>query len=68
MTKPENLRTEETQINGVPVTVTSYKVGSRFYCHIANKDPGAVFVRTEAASKQEAMEQAIAKAKQRLAR
>lgn len=66
MPKAENYQTEETTINGVPVTVATYKIGDRFYCRVANKEPGATISRAEGTSQQQARERALATASERL--
>jgi len=62
----ESYRVVNQEIFGVEITVTSYCIGERFYCHVANRDPGAVIARAEAASREEAEKMAIEKATERL--
>lgn|GEM_PF-1062358 len=45
-----------------PIGITSYKVGSRFSCQIDNVDPGAVIGRASGATREEAIETALANA------
>ena len=66
MLKAEDLRVDQQEILGWPVKITSYKLGGRFHCHIANTDPGATIVRTEADTYNEAFREAVAKAHERL--
>lgn len=54
------------KILDVDVTITSYQIGTRYYCHVANYDPGAVIARAEAVTREEAEKIAIAKATERL--
>jgi hypothetical protein len=55
------------EIFGVKVSVTSYKIGESFYCHVQNVDPGATISRAEAGTREEAVDLALRKAKDRLA-
>ena len=66
MLTADNFRIETQEISGLKVNVTSYKIGERFYCHIANVDPGATIVRTDGETQEEAVQAALAKAMQRL--
>jgi hypothetical protein len=66
MARAEEHRVETTDINGINVTVTSYRIEDRFYCHIANVDPGATIARAEGGTRQEALQRALAKATERL--
>lgn len=54
------------KILDVDVTITSYQIGTTYYCHVANYDPGAVIARAEAATREETEKIAIAKATERL--
>ena len=65
--KPEGFQVIPEEIAGWKVNVTSYAIGDRYYCHIDNVDPGAVIVRTEGPTREEAMVLALSKAKERLA-
>lgn len=64
--KTEDYRVEKKEVAGVMVSVTSYKIGDQFYCHVANLDPGATIARAEAASQISAEQEALAKAAERL--
>jgi ribosomal protein L16/L10AE len=64
--KTENYRVEQKEIEGARVSVTTYQIGARFHCHIANVDPGATIARAEADSPAEAEHEALAKAAERL--
>lgn len=66
MSKPEGYLVEPKEISGWKVNVTSYSIGDEFYCHIDNIDPGAVIVRTEAPTREEAVLLAFARAQERL--
>lgn len=62
----ENYLSQTRELAGMPVNVTSYKIGDRFYCHVSNVDPGATIARAEAASSAEAETLALGKAAARL--
>ncbi len=64
--KTEDYHVEKKELQGVMVSVTSYRIGDRFYCHVANLDPGATIARAEADSHAEAERVALAKAAERL--
>ncbi len=66
MTQAEGYEVERQTIKGTPVKITSYQIGNIYYCHVANEDPGAVFVRCEGDSREQVLEAAIAKATERL--
>ena len=66
MSKAERYQVETMEIAGVKVTVTSYEIDGRFYCHVANLDPGATIARADAATREEAIQQALEKVAQRL--
>ena len=66
--KTENYRVEQKEIAGARVSVTTYQIGERFHCHVANVDPGATIARAEADSHAEAERVALAKAAERLIR
>jgi hypothetical protein len=67
MLKAENYETRRGTIGGWPVNITSYRIGEMHCCMIDNVDPGARFARAEAASREEAEREAIAKAEKYLA-
>jgi len=67
----ENLRSEGYQrradtLAGWPIKIVSYRIGATHYCHIDNVSPGATIARANAASREAAEEEAIAKATGRL--
>ena len=62
----EHERRSET-LEGWPVTITTYRIGDTYHCHIDNVSPGATVSRGEGTTRQEAEEAAIAKARERLA-
>ncbi len=64
--KVEDHQSEATEINGVEVRVTSYRIDQRYFCHVSNADPGATIARGEGGSRDEAREVAVSKATLRL--
>ncbi|MBI4548670.1 MAG: hypothetical protein HY707_11860 [Ignavibacteriae bacterium] len=66
MMRPENFRSDTRELVGMKVSLTSYKMGDRFYCHIDNIDPGATIVRADGTTQDEAEQLAVAKAIERL--
>ena len=56
------------EIHGWPVNVTSYKLGDLYYCKIDNVSPGAWLARTSAATREEAEQKALDRAKELLSR
>ena len=67
----EDLRSEDYQrrtdtLAGWPVKIVSYRIGATHYSHIDNVSPGATIARANAASREAAEEEAIAKAAGRL--
>ena len=50
------------------VKLTSYKLGETFHCKADNVSPGAALARTTGATREEAEEKALARARQLLAR
>ncbi len=66
--KSEDYRTGPKAIVGVNTSVTSYRIGERFYCQIASLDPGATIARAEGSTRDEAEELASRKAAKRLSR
>jgi len=64
--KTENFKEEIVKVNGVPVRVTTYKIGDFCYCHVYNVDPGATIARSTAATREKAVEEAMLKVSQRI--
>ena len=67
----EDLRSEDYQrradtLAGWPIKIVSYRIGTTHYCHIDNVSPGATIARANAASREAAEGEAIAKAAGRL--
>ena len=57
---------ELTEINGVTIRVTTYKIGDDYYCHVYNIDPGATIARSTATTREKAVEEAMVKVSQRI--
>jgi hypothetical protein len=66
MLKADDFSVNTREISGLTVNITSYKIGSRYYCHIDNVEPGATIVRLDGESKEEVMQTAIDRAIRRL--
>jgi hypothetical protein len=66
MPAAEGYQQEASVVNGVPVRIVTYQIGDRFFCHIENKEPGATIARADGATRDEARQQALAKATGRL--
>ncbi len=62
-TKTEHFQERQLELNGWPVRLTSYKVGSKFVCQADNVSPGACLARFSADSAEEAESNAISKAR-----
>ena len=62
----EHFQEEYSEVNGAKVLIITYKIGNEFHCHVANADPGATIARTSAASKEDAVNEAIKKASERI--
>jgi hypothetical protein len=56
------------EIDGWAVNLTSYRIGETFHCKADNVSPGAALARTTGATRQEAEDKAIARAKELLSR
>jgi hypothetical protein len=66
MIQPEEYHTQLTELSGLQINITSYKIGGQYHCHIDNVDPGATIVRTHGLTREEAERTALARALQRL--
>ncbi|MBV9035034.1 MAG: hypothetical protein JO182_11140 [Acidobacteriaceae bacterium] len=51
------------EIDGWPVRLTSYQIGSKYVCQADNVSPGACLARFSASTAEEAESQAISKAR-----
>ena len=54
---------KQIEIDGWPVRLTSYQVGSKYVCQADNVSPGACLARFSAPTAEEAESQAISKAR-----
>jgi hypothetical protein len=66
--KVENHSERRIEIDGWPVNLTSYQIGETFHCKADNVSPGAALARVTGATRQEAEDKAIARAKELLSR
>ena len=64
----ENFAERRIEIDGWPVNLTSYQIGGVYHCKADNVSPGAGIARTTGATREEAEEKAIARAKELLSR
>jgi hypothetical protein len=60
--KTENYQERQITLEGWPVRLTSYRLGSKFVCQADNVSPGACLARFSAATLEEAEADAISKA------
>jgi len=67
-TRVEQFQERQIEIDGWPVRLTSYKVGSNFVCQADNVSPGACLARFSAGDATEAESQAISKARHLLSK
>lgn len=66
--KVEDFAERKLEIDGWPVNLASYKIGDIFHCKADNVSPGAGLARTTGATRAEAEDKAIARAKELLSR
>ncbi|GIX47501.1 MAG: hypothetical protein KatS3mg131_1712 [Candidatus Tectimicrobiota bacterium] len=66
--RPEQYVRRREQLAGWEVNVVSYKLGDKFLCEVDNVSPGAIIARGQGATREEAESQALAQARERLAR
>jgi hypothetical protein len=64
--KVEEHQERKLEIEGWPVHLTSYRIGDKFYCTADNVSPGANITRTYGATREEAENEAISRATERL--
>jgi len=64
----ENFVERKIEIDGWPVNLTSYQIAGIFHCKADNVSPGAGLARTTGATREEAEQKAIARAKELLGR
>lgn len=61
--KVEDFEERQFELNGWPVRVTTYRLGSKYVAQADNVSPGAVLARFHADTLEEAESQAISKAR-----
>ncbi len=61
-----NFTERRIEIDGWPVNLTTYQIGETFHCRADNVSPGAGIARTSGATREEAEQKAIERAKERL--
>ena len=66
--KAENYQERKVEVEGWPVNLSSYQAGGIFHCKADNISPGACLARTKGATREEAEEKALARARELLAR
>ena len=66
--KPKNYEEKQLVVEGWPVRLTSYKLGSVFHCQADNVSPGATLTRESGATREEAEQKALEVARRRLSR
>jgi hypothetical protein len=64
--KAEDYTERNESIDGWPVHIVSYRIGSKYYCAIDNVDPGARFAHAEGTMREEVERAALEKAKRYL--
>ena len=65
--KPEDHSERALELAGWPVRVISYKLGDTYHATADNVSPGANIARSQGATKEEAEQNVLAKAEERLA-
>ena len=66
--KPEEYAERTLALEGWPIHVTSYRLGTVYLCKVDNVSPGALIARAEGPTQAGAEEAALSKARERLAR
>jgi hypothetical protein len=66
--RSELYQRREAELAGWQVGIASYRIGDRFICEIDNVNPGARLSRSEAPTREDAEQQALASAQRRLER
>ena len=66
--KAEEHAARTLEVGGWKVKLTSYKLGDVYHCTADNVDPGAWIARTQGASREEAENKAIERARELLGR
>jgi hypothetical protein len=58
----EEFRETKQELDGWPINIVSYRIGSTYYCSIDNVSPGARFARAEGPTRDAAESTALEKA------
>jgi hypothetical protein len=66
--KAEEYTRRQQDLAGWPIVVETYRLGERYYCAVANVDPGARLARAEGSTRDEAERGALEKAERYLAK
>ena len=66
--KPENFTERMVDVGGWQVNLTTYKLGDKWHTKADDVSPGAALARTVADTREDAEAQALARAKELLAR
>jgi hypothetical protein len=66
--RAEDFSERQLELEGWPVNVSSWRLGETWHAKADNVSPGAALARITAATKEEAEEKAIARAKELLGR
>ncbi|HVT95329.1 MAG TPA: hypothetical protein VHD76_20935 [Bryobacteraceae bacterium] len=66
--KTEEYSERKLELEGWPLNLTTYRIGATFHCHADNVSPGANIARTTGASREEAENKALDRAKEYLSR
>lgn len=64
--QPEDYRERTEPVPPFQIHIASYRIGNVYYCSVDNVDPGAVIVRSEGPTREEAELRAITRSKERL--
>jgi hypothetical protein len=62
----EEFQEKKLELAGWPVNLSSYRLGEEWHCKADNDSPGAALCRTTGATREEAEERAIDRARQLL--
>jgi hypothetical protein len=60
--RSEEFRETKRELDGWPINIVSYRIGSTYYCSIDNVSPGARFARAEGPTREAAESTALEKA------
>jgi hypothetical protein len=64
--KSEDFRETKQELDGWPINIVSYRIGTTWYCTIDNVSPGARFARAEGPTREAAESAALEKATKHL--